>query len=129
LPEPTPLQAEEGKLVLLRSPASINLVTAKPEETQKTKLAPRQVWAVQVASYAREEDARASAAKLKDKGYVVNTVAGEVAGQARYRVEVGPLPTLSDAQAIQKELAAVHKIEQSLLLTRPANPTFTAHSR
>ena len=69
------------------------------------------------------------ARKLKDKGYNVSVVAGEVAGQSRYRVEVGPLANRSDAQAIQKELATVHKIEQALLLTRPATPTSTAQSR
>ncbi|MGH7930560.1 MAG: SPOR domain-containing protein, partial [Candidatus Binatia bacterium] len=84
------------------------------------------VWAVQVASYARETDARAFAARLKDKGYSVNIVSSEVAGQSRYRVEIGPLANRSDAQAIQTELATVHKLDQALLLTRPVNPSSSA---
>jgi cell division septation protein DedD len=78
---------------------------------------------VQVASYARESDARAFAAKLKDKGYNLTIAAGAVAGQPRYRVESAPLPSRNDAQALQKELASVHKIEQTLLVTRAMNPT------
>jgi cell division septation protein DedD len=117
-------QSEAGKLALMTKPASINLAKATPDESaNRANSTPGQVWVVQVASYAREPDARAFAAKLKDKGYTLNIVPGEVAGQARYRVEIGPLPTRDDAQALQNELAAVHKIEQTLLLMRSVNPT------
>jgi cell division septation protein DedD len=124
LPDGAPLQTEDGKLALLSNPPSLNLAKAKPEQSaNKTNSAPGQVWVVQVASYARETDARAFAAKLKDKGYNVSISSGEVAGQARYRVEIGPLTNRNDAQALQKELATVHKFDQALLLTRPVNST------
>ena len=114
-------------IALAPHPAAINLAKAKLEETShKTNSAPGQVWAVQVASYAREADAQALAGKLRATGYIVNVVAGEVAGQNRYRVEIGPLANRSDAQAIQKELAKLHKLDQALLLTRPANPLSSA---
>ena len=87
------------------------------------------VWVVQIASYSRDADARSVARKLKDKGYNVNVVTGEVAGQPRYRVEVGPLANRSDAQAMQKELATVHKLEQAFILTRGTNPSSSAQPR
>jgi len=91
--------------------------------------APAQVWLVQIASFTRDADARAVARKLKDKGYNVSVVTGEVAGQPRYRVEVGPLANRSDAQAMQKELATVHKFEQAFVLTRWTNPGSSAQPR
>ena len=87
------------------------------------------MWAVQVASYARETDARSFAAKLKEKGYNANIVSGDIAGQARYRVEIGPLVNRSDAQSIQKELATVHKLDQSLLIARPVQSILGAPAR
>jgi general secretion pathway protein D len=87
------------------------------------------VWVVQIASYSRDADARAIAKKLKDKGYNVSVVTGDVAGQPRYRVEVGPLANRSDAQAIQKELATVHKLEQAFVLTRGTNPSSSVQPR
>jgi general secretion pathway protein D len=130
LPDGAPPQTEDGKLALLSNPPSLNLAKAKPEQSaSKTNSAPGQVWVVQVASYARETDARAFAAKLKDKGYNVSISSGEVAGQARYRVEIGPLTNRNDAQALQKELATVHKFDQALLLTRPVNSTSTSPAR
>jgi cell division protein FtsN len=117
----------DSKVALLPSPVTINLAKANPGET--VNKAPARVWAVQVASYARETDARSFAAKLKDMGYNVNIVSGDVAGQARYRVEIGPLVNRSDAQSIQKELAAVHKLDQALLITRPVDSVFGAQAR
>ena len=131
VPKVTPAQQmEDGKLALMTRPASISLAKAAPDESaNRATSAPAQVWVVQVASYSGEPDARAFAAKVKDKGFHVNIVSGEVAGQARYRVEIGPLPTRNYAEALQKELATIHKIEQTLLLTRPATPASTALSR
>jgi general secretion pathway protein D len=124
LPKGSAAQTEDGSLASSRNPASINLAKSRPDESANNRhSAPAQVWAVQVASYAREADARVFAANLKDKGYSVHIVAGDVAGQARYRVEIGPLLTRHDAVAIQKELTAVHKLDQALLLTRSLSPS------
>ncbi len=130
LPGTVPLQSEDGKFAFSPAPASLNLAKAKPDEAlSRTNSGATDVWAVQVASYSRETDARAFAVKIQDMGYHVNIVAGEVAGQPRYRVEIGPLANRSDAQAVQKKLATVHKLDQVLLVTRPANPASAAASR
>jgi general secretion pathway protein D len=110
---------ENTKIVSVPYQASVNLARAAPDEAAKrTIVAPEIVWAVQVASYARDADARALATKLKDKGYNVNIVAAAIAGQSRYRVEVGPLSNRSAAQAIQTELATIHQFDQALILSR-----------
>jgi general secretion pathway protein D len=115
---------EDGKVALLPTPASVNLAKAKLDEgvhRENAKLG--QIWVVQVASYARESDAQTFAAKLRDKGYNLTIASGEVGGQPRYRIEIGPLVTRNEAQALQKELASVHRIEPTLLLSRPAHPS------
>jgi cell division septation protein DedD len=129
-PKAAPALTEENQLAALPNAASINLAKAKPEAApNKASSTPGQVWAVQVASYAREADAGAFAGKLKEKGYNAGVVPGEVAGQARYRVEVGPVANREQAQAIQKELATVHKFEQAFVLTRWPTPPSTAQQR
>ena len=121
-PEGSGAQSQEAKLSLFTTPEVISVPNAKPDESDgKTTAAQPQIWAVQLGSYSKEAEARAFAAKLTDKGYKVNFVIGEIAGQPLYRVEISPLATRNDAQALQKELATVHKIEPTLLLSRPAD--------
>jgi general secretion pathway protein D len=117
-----PVNDENTKITSVPYKASVNLAKAAPEEVEKRNItAPEPVWAVQVASYARESDARAFAGKLRDKGYNVSIVAAAVDGQSRYRVEIGPLANRSEAQAIQNEVATVHKFDQALIVTRSKN--------
>jgi cell division septation protein DedD len=126
-PEGSTAQSQQAKLSLFTTPEAISLANAKPEESgAKATATSHQVWAVQLGSYSKEAEARAFAAKLTDKGYKINFVIGEVAGQPLYRVEISPLPTRNDAQALQKELATIHKIEPTLLLSRPAHPSSAA---
>jgi cell division septation protein DedD len=105
-----------------RAAASPGFATlAKLAATEAVKpqgSAPAQVWAVQIVSYARESDARVFAAKLKQMGYNVTIMSGEAEGQPRYRVEIGPLPSRSRAEELQRELATVHKLDQAFILTR-----------
>ena len=124
LPPAMPSNREESRIASLQNPGYANLAKSGATEAQKPRAsAPAQVWVIQIASFAREADARAFAAKLKEKGYNVNVLSSEVVGQPRFRVEVGPLANRSDAQAMQKELATVHKLEEAFVLTRGTNPT------
>jgi general secretion pathway protein D len=128
--ETAPAKGKENRVASSPNPVSVNLAKAAVNEAVKpANPTPEQVWVVQIASYSRDADARAVARKLKDKGYNVSVVAGEAAGQPRYRVEVGPLANRSDAQAMQKELATVHKLEQAFVLTRWTNPSSSAQPR
>jgi general secretion pathway protein D len=121
-PQAEPVNEENTKITSVPYKVSVNLAKAAPDEVAKRNItAPELVWAVQVASYARESDARALAGKLKDKGYKVSIVAAAVDGQSRYRVEIGPLANRSAAQSIQSELATVHRFDQALIVTRSKN--------
>jgi cell division septation protein DedD len=121
---------EESRVASLQNPGFANLAKSGATETQKLRAsAPAQVWVIQIASFAREAEARAFAAKLKEKGYNVNVLSGEVVGQPRFRVEVGPLANRSDAQAKQKELENLHKLEQTFILSRPPTPSASAQPR
>ena len=122
-----PSNREENTIASLQNPGFANLAKSGATEAQKPRAsAPAQVWVIQIASFAREADARAFAAKLKEKGYNVNVLSSEVVGQPRFRVEVGPLANRSDAQAMQKELATVHKLEEAFILSRGTEPTALA---
>ena len=122
LPPAMPSNLEESRIASLQNPGFANLAKSGATEAQKPRAsASAQVWVIQIASFAREADARALAAKLKEKGYNVNVLSSEVVGQPRYRVEVGPLANRNDAQAMQKELATVHKLEEAFVLTRGTN--------
>ncbi|HEX2225661.1 MAG TPA: type II secretion system secretin GspD [Candidatus Binatia bacterium] len=126
-PEGSGAQSQQAKLTLFTTPEATNVPNGKPDESgAKTTATQQQIWAVQLGSYSKEAEARAFLTKLRDKGYKVNFVVGEVAGQPIYRVEISPLPTRNDAQALQKELATVHKIEPTLLLSRPADSNSAA---
>ena len=130
LPPAMPSNLEESRIASLQNPGFANLAKSGATEAQKPRAsASAQVWVIQIASFAREADARALAAKLKEKGYNVNVLSSEVVGQPRYRVEVGPLANRNEAQAMQKELATVHKLEQSFVLTRGTNPSSSAQPR
>ena len=125
-----PSNLEESRIASLQNPGFANLAKSGATEAQKPRAsASAQVWVIQIASFAREADARALAAKLKEKGYNVNVLSSEVVGQPRYRVEVGPLANRNDAQAMQKELATVHKLEEAFVLTRGTNPSSSAQPR
>jgi general secretion pathway protein D len=129
-PEGSGAQSQQAKLSLLTTREVTSVPNAKPDESGAKSTATQQlIWVVQLGSYSKEAEARAFAAKLTDKGYKINVVIGEVAGQPLYRVEISPLATRDDAQALQKELATVHKIEPTLLLSRPAHPSSAALAR
>jgi len=118
-PPALPTKREENRAATSQDPGFANLAkSAATEPVSPHGSAPAQVWAVQIISYARESDARVFAGKLKEKGYNVNIVSGDVAGQPRYRVEIGPLPSRGRAEELQKELATVHKLDQAFIVTR-----------
>jgi cell division septation protein DedD len=62
-------------------------------------------FAVQVAAVTREEDADALVTALRNKSYPVFVV-GNQGGDKFFHVQVGPFPTLADAEAMRSRLAA-----------------------
>ena len=93
---------------------STSIAMAPKPQTVK----PAQVWVVQVASFAKDVDARNLADRLRDKGYDVSVATAEVGGKTWHRVEVGHLASRSEALRLQKNLQAAEKIEQSIVASR-----------
>ncbi|HWO40982.1 MAG TPA: SPOR domain-containing protein, partial [Candidatus Eisenbacteria bacterium] len=86
--------------------------TAKPDQ-QSVKRAQR--WMVQVASFAREQDAEALAHRLKQKGYDTYVMAADVDSKTWYRVRVGRLDKRAEALELQQKLREAEKFEQSVV--------------
>lgn len=113
----------DGVALLLNSIEAKAVPEAKAEPAQP-RISQGPVWVVQVASYANEADAKNFAGKLRSKGYDANISTADIGGKARYRVEVGQLPTRNQALALQKELRSTQRIDDSLVLSKiaPLNP-------
>ena len=75
-----------------------------------------QVWAVQVGSFAREENARKQRQDLRAAGYeaFISTLR-EDTDKRLYRVAVGPLLSQADAQAVQRTIGSTFKLQPTLM--------------
>jgi len=98
--------------------ASVTPATNVPEPTvaattaQKAELKPEVTAAasgafvVQIAAVTREEDAAALAGALRKKSYSVFVVNNPAVHDKFYHVQVGPFPTLQDAEAMKTKLTS-----------------------
>ncbi len=76
------------------------------------------VWAVQAASFASQENARAFREDLRSAGYeaFISTVKDEDEGTAvMYRVAVGPLLSIADAQQMQANIGAKFELQPTVM--------------
>jgi cell division septation protein DedD len=97
----------------------INQAMAPEREKPPAPLTkPKQVWTVQVASFALEKDAENLARKLTERGYDVYIFPASVGGKTHYRVQVGQLATRQQAVELQKTLQASEKFENTLVASR-----------
>lgn len=81
--------------------------TTKPQEMPKNA-AQESVgkFTVQVGAYAKEDEAKARAEKLKGKGYNAFYIPGVVDGKTWYRVNVGTYATLDEAKRANEKYSA-----------------------
>lgn len=63
-------------------------------------------YTVQVGAYAKEDEAKARAEKLKSKGYNAFYIPGVVSGKTWYRVNVGTYATLEEAKRANEKYTA-----------------------
>lgn len=78
---------------------------SKPPSPAPVAAHPSGNFAVQVAAVTREEDADALVNALRGKSYPVFVVSSQP-GDKFFHVQVGPFPTLADAEAMRSRLAA-----------------------
>lgn len=106
--EQPPQVEEAGPAPAQAQPAAAAKPIASSKPPNPTPVAathPVGNFAVQVAAVTREEDADALVNALRSKNYPVFVV-GNQPGDKFFHVQVGPFPTLVDAEAMRARLAA-----------------------
>ncbi len=78
--------------------------TAKPDATPAVAASASGAFVVQIAAVTREEDAAALAGALRRKNYSVFVVNNPAVHDKFYHVQVGPFPTLQDAESMKAKL-------------------------
>jgi cell division septation protein DedD len=76
------------------------------------------VWAVQAASFASLDNARAFREDLREEGFeaFISTVRGDDgAGSPMYRVAVGPLLSMADAEQMQANIGARFELQPTVM--------------
>lgn len=75
------------------------------------------VWAVQAASFASTENARAFREDLRASGYeaFISTVKGRGSQAPMYRVAVGPLLSFADAQQMQASIGSEFELQPTVM--------------
>jgi general secretion pathway protein D len=76
------------------------------------------IWAVQVAAFARHQDAETLAGRLKDKGYDAYVMVAEVNSKIWHRVRIGQTPELPKALELRKRLQANENFAQAYVAGR-----------
>jgi hypothetical protein len=72
--------------------------------------APAARFAVQVGAFSESRAAERLAESLRGKGFAVYVSPGAKAGEARWRVRVGPLPSRAEADRVAARLKAEEKL-------------------
>lgn len=72
-------------------------------------------WAVQVASFAEQENAYKFRARLREQGFEAFISTTNADAEVRHRVAVGPLLNESDALALRAELSSLLDLEARLM--------------
>lgn len=73
------------------------------------------VWAVQVASFAEHDNALSFRSQLRDDGYEAFLSTIKNGNAIRYRVAVGPLLDLTEAEILQQQLSGQYEVEARLM--------------
>ena len=114
-PEPEPLVDPQ-----LRRNAAIEAAAVPPVEPSRpapppVAAAPAGKLAVQVGAFESSEAAERLAKSLEGKGFPVYVSPGTKAGNARWRVRVGPLATREEAEATAERLKKSQKLPTWIL--------------
>lgn len=103
--EPTPTIVPKVDAPTAAAPALQNTPMKAPKtETAAVTPAVSGAFVVQIAAVTREEDAAALAGALRKKNYSVFVVNNPAVHDKFYHVQVGPFPTLQDAESMKTKL-------------------------
>lgn len=99
------------------APTKDKVQKRKPSSTLPVAVAASSVgkYTVQIGSYASEEEAKAYATKMKDKGYSAFYVPADVKGQTWYRVSLGLYPDTKSAEDYKNSLIAKNVVKAAIV--------------
>ncbi|MDH3642585.1 MAG: SPOR domain-containing protein [Gammaproteobacteria bacterium] len=72
-------------------------------------------WAIQVASFVKQENARKFRSELRDQGYEAFISTAKANESIHFRVAVGPLLNVADADELQVELSQLHDVQARIM--------------
>ncbi len=72
-------------------------------------------YTIQIASYAKEDEANKHSADLNSKGFSAFVVPAQIKGQTWYRVSVGQFPTQSEAAGYKEEFVKKSNISKVII--------------
>ncbi len=72
-------------------------------------------YTIQIASYAKEEEANKHSSDLNSKGFSAFVVPAQIKGQTWYRVSVGQFPTQSEALGYKEEFVKKSNISKVII--------------
>jgi len=107
VPPPAAASTLKAEAPVAAVPAEANAAAKAPAKTDtSTAVAPATngAFVVQIAAVTREEDAAALAGALRKKNYSVFVVNNPAVHDKFYHVQVGPFPTLQDAESMKAKL-------------------------
>lgn len=84
--------------------------TANPDVTPKPVPSSGPRYFVQIGAYSREKNAIHRAQSMQSKGYNIRVLEGDQKGKKLFRVQIGPYPSLQDANAVARHLAEEENI-------------------
>ena len=89
------------------------------QETKTDTATPAKAWVVQVGSFGNRDNAMRLRDQLRTKGYKTFVEQISTADKTFYRVRVGPVVSRDNALALQKELQARMKLENTKVMSHP----------
>ncbi len=104
---------------LASPPAPPHDETPPPSQPPAAKETSSGQFAIQVASYATEDEAKKTVAKWKHKGYSAYTTEGEVAGRGTWhRVRIGRFKSRQEADTYLEKLKSTEKVSALVVSTK-----------
>ncbi|OQW54407.1 MAG: hypothetical protein A4S09_05890 [Proteobacteria bacterium SG_bin7] len=102
-----------------KPPTDINKPTAHkaealPHEVGATTMGMNK-YTIQIASYAKEDEANKHSADLNSKGFSSFVVPAQIKGQTWYRVSVGQFPTQAEAAGYKEEFVKKSNISKVII--------------
>jgi len=113
----TPLVQEHATKLLMGERQNQPLIVQSDKVTDERDKG-RQPWSVQVGSYPEENEAQALAKRLADNGLDAYVATVQLKGKSWYRVRVGRLASITEAEKLKKTLAGPKGFKQAFIAKR-----------